>query len=100
MGSMAEDGMGPTNPSSVHKSSIDSVRGSDHKKEASAKKGRMVNIPSNKYLLGKISTYPTLDIAPGYLVSISEKGNGVLMALKRHGEKKKNWDTRVNRQEF
>ena len=83
-------------------SSVDSARGSDHKVVASGKKSRMVALPTNKYLLGKISTYPTVDIAEGYLVSISENGKGLLMSLKRHGEKKNNWDrgSKVNRQEF
>jgi WD40 repeat protein len=107
--SIIEDGMGATNPSSIHRSSakntqssMDSARGSDHKLEASGKKGKMVQLPTNKYLLGKISTYPTVDIAEGYLVSISENGKGLLMSLKRHGEKKNNWDrgSKVNRQEF
>jgi len=86
---------------SIHRSSIDAARSSIDSApsgQASNKKVAIVPIKTvSKYLLGRISTYPTVDLCEGYLVSLSENGKGMLFSLKRNVEKKQAWR---NKQEF
>lgn len=56
----------------------ESVEGKPFSSRGGASRRYKDTAPTSKYLLGRVAPYSTIDIADGYIASVSENGKGVL----------------------